>query len=117
MANKVVLVAKSNFLNGLTAISLGIYLLAVVFQGNSKDFLKTIWADLSGKQPSHNRAFWQWALALGILYYLASNDSTEEYFAPFLAIALVALLISLATAQPALFKNLTSALNSAFGGT
>jgi len=116
MTNKVYLITKSNSANGLAMIVLAAYLIAVVWRGNLQFFLKTLWQDISGKQTS-GRAFWQWGLAVVVLYYLATNDTTEEFFGPFLAIMVVALLIQLAGAQPQLFNNLSTALNKVFGGS
>lgn len=125
MTNKVYLVAQNSTANGFILLAVAIYLGVIIWQGNLTAFVTTLWADISGKQvatsgasvtvtATKGPAFWQWLVALLVLYVLASNPTTEPYFGPFLAIMLVALLIQLATNQPALFANLNTAIQKVF---
>jgi hypothetical protein len=113
--NKVVMVAKNTAANGAVLILLAVYLGAVVWKGNVGAFTAQLWQDFSGR-PQGGPAFWQWGLAVIVLYAIAQNDSTEHIFGPLLAILIVAMLIQLAMKQPQLFANLTSGINKLFGG-
>ena len=50
-----------SFLDTIAGLAVGAFLLAVAVQGNSKKFVETIKRD---------KAFLQWAVAIGILFYL-----------------------------------------------
>lgn len=52
-----------NIMDTLAGVSMGLYLLIVVVKGNTKDMLAL---------ASRDRGFLQWAIALGILWYLYS---------------------------------------------
>jgi hypothetical protein len=126
---KVYVIAKNGAANGFALLMLAIYLAAVVWRGNLTPFVQAVWADFSGNgavstqggatvvMASRGPAFWQWLLALVILYALASNPDLKPVFEPLLIVALVALLIQLATNRPQYFASLNSGIKSIFGGT
>jgi hypothetical protein len=121
MADRVYTAAKSPAVNGAVLIMLAIYLAAVVYQGNVGDFAKALWADFSGQQPGGGKtqrpAFWQWALAVLVLYALAQYPETEHLFGPLLGIVIVAMMIQLAVKQPGVFQTLNDSVKALFGGT
>jgi hypothetical protein len=127
MADKVYIAATNSKVNATVLIMLAVYLGAVIWQGNVGAFASSVWADFSG-QPmpgqgpgvtgqAQRPAFWQWALAVLILYWLAQNPSTENLFGPLLAIVIVAMLIQLAIRQPGVFQTMTNSFKSLLGGT
>jgi hypothetical protein len=114
--NKIYLVAKNTTANGAVLLLLAAFLAVVVYNGNLGYLASALKQDLFTRSQA-GPAFWQWAVGLIVLYALAENPNTSQLFGPLLAIALVALLIQLATKQPTLFQNLTSGINRILGGT
>lgn len=119
---------KSTAVNGSILIILAVYLSAVIYQGNLINFVKAFWQDFSGQSVTQGPggsvtvtgnkgpAFWQWAIALLILYALAQNDEVRKVFGPLIIIALCAMFINLAEKNPQMFKTLTSSIDKFFGG-
>jgi hypothetical protein len=126
---KVMMVAKNTTANAAVLILLAVFLAAIVWRGNAKVFATTVWADITGQQSSVSSngavtvtgskgpAFWQWAIALIVLYALAENSNTSHIFGPLLAIMVVAMLIQLAEKNPTQFANLSNGVKQIFGGS
>lgn len=130
MTSQIAATSRSPAANATVLLLLATYLAAVVWRGNIGAFATAVWNDFSGQGSSTvgpggavtvtgtgGVAFWQWALALVILYALAENNTTAPLFEPLLAIMIVAMLLQLAIKQPQVFKKLTQGINSIFGGT
>lgn len=98
--------------NAFAAILLAAYLAIVAWQGNIFALFGQMQSDIVGTQQ--RSGFWKWAIALIILYWLAENPSTNEIFGPLLMLALLAMMIEIATTQPNEFQNLTKAINTIF---
>lgn len=115
MTSRIVTTAKSPALNAGILILVAVYLGAVIWRGNVNDLMKAVWADFTG-QGYKGPAFWNWAIALLILMWLAERPSTSHIFGPLLAIMTVALLIQLAINQPQVFNTLDNNLRYILGG-
>lgn len=113
--SKVYMATKNTTANGAALLLLAVYLGMVVYRGNVKDFALQVWKDVSTRSTA-GPAFWQWAIALLILYALAENPNTSHIFGPLLAIALVAMLLQLAIHQPKLFATLNKNVGYILGG-
>jgi hypothetical protein len=100
--------------NGAVVLLLAGYIAVVTYQGNFGTLVNAVRQDFIG--GAGHRAFWKWALALVILIALAQSSRVGFLFGPALTIALVAMLLEIATTQPEMIKNLSASLNSIFSG-
>ena len=99
--------------NAAIAIILGVYLAIVMYQGNLGSLATAAKHDFlggNGEQP-----FWRWAVAVIVLLALARSPKYNFLFGPLLAFALVAMLINVATNNPAMFQNLNTGVATLFG--
>jgi hypothetical protein len=84
--------------NGLTAVVVGAYLIAVAYNGNGMSLLAALKQD---------KRFLQWLIAVAILYLLWRNPRTKSFVGPFIIMAAAGGLVVAAergTLQPALAK-------------
>lgn len=96
-------------LNGAVALLIGVYLMAVVFQGNGPAFRTAIAADMFGPSPTgHGGGFAYWLIAFLILYALATRDTTRWFGGPLFGLALVGMLISLQTNAGSFISNIVN---------
>lgn len=115
MASKALQNASTGPANGIVLLLIAAYLAAVTWKGNIGALGSALYKDLFDKGQA-GVAFYQWLIALVILWYLANKPETSKIFEPLLYIALVALLIQLATKQPNLFKALNQGVSRILGG-
>jgi len=101
--------------NATIAILIAVYIVAVWWQGNLTAFASAFWDDITGRSNGRP-AFWQWLIALAVLYALAHNDSTAPLFGPILAIAVVGLFIQLQLSNPQALTNLATQARQLLGG-
>lgn len=90
------------------------YIAVVTYQGNFGTLTNAVRQDFIG--GAGHRPFWKWALALVIMIALAQSSRVGFLFGPALTIALVAMLIEIATTQPDMLKNLSASFNAVFSG-
>jgi hypothetical protein len=107
----VVEVSKHSYANGAAALLLAAYLVIVWYRGNLASLASSAQADFLG--TGQQTAFWKWALALVILYALASTPSLRVIFAPFLFIVIVAMFIE--AAEKGRLAGINKAFNAIFG--
>ena len=69
----------------IALLFVAIYLLAVVYQGNTQTLITELMTE---------KSFVWWAIAIGILLGLDSIDSIKPIIAPFIGIVLIALLLN-----------------------
>lgn len=70
-------------LNGITALGIGVYLLAVVYQGNMPSLLDQLWSD---------RGYVEFLLAVLIIRAIVKNDPTS-FAKPLFALGIFAALL------------------------
>src|SRR4029077_3647877 len=99
--------------NALALILAAVFVAIVTYNGNFPALLAQIKGDFLG--TGDQGAFWKWALALIILYALASNTTTNQFFGPLLAAAILAMLIGTAERNPSAWQNLRGSIDSLFG--
>ncbi len=116
MASKAIQNASTGPANGIALLLLAAYLAAVTWKGNLGALWSALYKDLFEKGPA-GVAFYQWIIGLAILWWLANKPETSKVFEPLLYVALVALLIQLATKQPNLFKSLNQGVARILGGS
>jgi len=101
--------------NGAALLLLAAYLSVVLATGNFSPFLAALKQDLFTRSAA-GPAFWQWLIALIVLYALAKNPATSQIFGPLLGVALVAMLIQLALKNPQSFNALDNNIRYLLGG-
>jgi len=101
--------------NGAVLLLLAVYLGIVIWNGNLGALTSALKQDIL-QRNSAGPAFWQWLIALIVLYALAKNPATSQIFGPLLGIALVAMLIQLALKNPQSFNALDNNIRYLLGG-
>lgn len=99
--------------NALLLILFAVYLGMVLYQGNLGDLWDALKADIAGGTSKPH--FWQWAIAVFLLYYISETPSLSDYTEPFFWLVIVAFLINLSMKNPQFLQNLVDAAKTVLG--
>lgn len=105
-------VANHSGVNAAVAVGIGSYLAIALYQGNLGALATQARGDFLGQNGE--RGFWQWALAVIILVALGKSPTLKPVFGPLMVVALVAMLINLATTDKTKFANLQDGIKALF---